>query len=88
MTDLAKWQQAQVRAAVARGVNPIDATAAAKAFVAALPPGADPETYVLPDWMLTQDLTQSEYQVDANAFWYSNEAGGRYAALLDAETNA
>lgn len=88
MGDLAKWSQAQVRAAVARGVNPIDAQAAVKAFVAALPPGGDPDTYVLPDWQLSQDLTQPQYRADANGAWYGEEAGGRFAALLDAGEDA
>lgn len=83
MGDLAKWQQQQVRAAVARGVNPIDATAAAKAFVSALPPGADPDTYVLPEWQLTQDLTQPQYRDDANAFWFGT-VDLRFATILDA----
>lgn len=84
MPDLAKWQQAQIRAAVARGINPIDAIAAVKVAAAAMPAGSDPDAYIMPAWMLAQDLARAEYQVDANAAWYSQQAGGRYAALLDA----
>lgn len=82
MPDLAKWRQTQIRAAVARGVSPLDASQAAKVALALMPPGADPDAYLASDWMLVQDLSNRAYRDDANVAWFAR--GGRFATLLDA----
>jgi hypothetical protein len=80
-TDLEKWADRQVRAAVARGINPLDAEKAVKDFLKLLPPGADPDTYVVPAYQLEQNLA---LQVDdARASWFS-DVDPRFARILDA----
>lgn len=68
-----KWLQQQVNAAVAIGINPLDAQRAAKAFLALLPPGADPNTYVVPGAQLEQDITSEAVRMDALAAWVSRD---------------
>lgn len=80
-TDLEKWADGQVRAAVARGINVLDAAKAVKDFLRLLPPGADPDTYIVPPRYLEQDLPLMVD--DARAAWYE-EVDPRYARLLDA----
>lgn len=80
-TDLERWADKQVKAAIARGVNPLDAGAAVKAFLRLLPAGADPDTYVVPPRFLEQDLPL--LVDDARSAWYE-EVDPRFARLLDA----
>lgn len=68
-----KWLTQQVNAAVAIGINPLDAMSAAKAFLALLPPGADPNTYVAPAYALEQDITSEAIQQDALASFVARE---------------
>lgn len=79
--DLEKWKSKQIQAAISRGVNPIDAVKAMNDFLAHLPPGADPATYIRPADSLEQDLTQ--FTDDANEAWMSN-APQQYKRLLGA----
>lgn len=72
-TNLERWQNEQVQAAVAIGVNPLDAQRAAKAFLALLPFGADPNTYIVPGAQLEQDITAPEITQDAVAAWVARE---------------
>lgn len=67
MPDHSKFLNAQVAAAVAIGINPLDAMSAAKAFLALLPPGADPNTYIVPAYALEQDITSEAIRQDAMA---------------------
>jgi hypothetical protein len=69
-SDLERWADKQVSAAIARGVNPLDAQAAVKAFLRLLPPGADPDTYVVPPYQLEQELFSQV--ADSRAAWYEN----------------
>lgn len=68
-----KWQTQQIQAAVAIGVNPLDAAKAAKWVIDHLPPGADPNTYVIPAAQLEQDLTAPEITQDAVSAWVARE---------------
>jgi hypothetical protein len=83
--ELARWQTKQIAAAVTRGVNPVDAAAAVKRFMARLPAGADPNTFVAPAMTLNQDLTSSEISADLRASWYGDSGvSRRFKRLLDA----
>jgi hypothetical protein len=82
-TDLEKWADGQVRAAVARGINPLDATKAVKDFLRLLPPGADPDTYIVPPRQLEQVLADEAVIADARSAWFG-EVDSRYARILDA----
>lgn len=78
-----KWASKQIAAAVALGVNVLDAQAAVSAFLATLPFGADPDTYIAPSQRLEQELTSGRVLDDARADWYA-KSDPRYARLLDA----
>jgi hypothetical protein len=82
-SDLEKWANKQVSAAISRGVNVIDAQAAVKAFLRLLPPGADPATYVVPAYQLQQELFTQV--ADARAAWYENTPQP-FKRILDAGT--
>jgi hypothetical protein len=85
--DLDKWRTRQINAAISRGVNPIDATKAVAEFLAALPVGADPDTYVRPAWQLDENIMRREYRDDANAAFYG-DVEPRFARILDAGESA
>lgn len=68
-----KWLTQQVNAAVGIGINPLDAQTAAKAFLALLPPGADPYTYVVPAYALEQDITSEAIRQDALVSFVARE---------------
>lgn len=83
MTDHSKWLQAQVNAAVAIGINPIDAHNAAKAFLALLPADADPDTYIVPAYALEQDVSDPALVQDAvNAWAGDEEVATRFKLIL------
>ena len=82
-SDLEKWKNRQIQAAIERGVYPIDAARAMDDFIAALPQGADPATYILPGYALEQNLTSDAIIQDARNAWYG-DVDPRYARLLDA----
>lgn len=82
--ELEKWASKQIAAAVAIGVNPLDAANSTRAFLALLPAGTDPDTYVPPAYALQQDVTSPAVLADARADWYS-KVEPRYARLLDAK---
>lgn len=84
--ELDKWSNAQIHAAVARGINPLDAQNAVKRFLAKLPVGADPNTYVPADYFASEDLTSAAVLADVRAHWYGDErVAARYKRLLDAK---
>lgn len=83
MPDHSKWTNKQIQAAIAIGVNPLDAQAAAKAFLALLPDGADPDTYIVPAAQLEQDISAPELTQDAVAAWVAREdVPTRYKLIL------
>jgi len=84
-TDLERWANSQVAAAVAIGINPLDAQRAAKAFLALLPPGADPNTYIVPGHQLEQDITAPEMAQDAlSAFVAREDVPSQFKLILAA----
>ena len=68
-----KFLTQQVNSAAAIGVNPLDAMSAAKAFLALLPPGADPYTYIVPAYQLEQDITSEALRQDAMVSFVARE---------------
>lgn len=83
MTDHAKWANRQVAAAIALGVNPLDAANAASAFLALLPADADPDTYIVPAYALEQDVSDPALVQDAvNAFAGDDEVPSRFKLIL------
>lgn len=74
MPDHTKWANAQVAAAIALGINPLDAANAVRAFLDMLPDGADPDTYVVPAAQLEQDITRDDIKADAVAAWIGDDA--------------
>lgn len=88
-TELDKWASRQIDAAVARGVNPIDAAAAVKRFLAKLPPGADPDHYVPyygdDPYGTSADVSSKAVIDDARSDWYGKVAPN-VARLLDARS--
>lgn len=81
-----KWQNSQVRALVAIGVNPLDAQSAVKRFLAKLPYGADPATFVAPAYTLAEDLISKSVADDLRVAWYGSEnVEPRFKRLLDAQ---
>lgn len=85
-TDLDKWRTKQVNAAVARGLNVLDAQNAVDTFLALLPSGADPDTYIVPSYQLEQQLPSVAILADARAAWYGDEdIQPRFKRILDAK---
>jgi hypothetical protein len=83
--ELEKWANKQIGAAVARGINPLDAAAAVKRFLSKLPPGADPDHYIPNDSDRAASEAISKAAVDdSRADWYG-KAEPRNARLLDAK---
>lgn len=82
-SDLEKWRTQQINAAIERGINPIDAANAMRAFLIALPPGADPSTFVVSALTLEQALSSEPVLSDARGAWYAT-VEPRLARLLDA----
>lgn len=83
-----KWLTQQVNAAIAIGINPLDAQRAVKAFLALLPPGADPNTYVVPGAQLEQDITSEAIRMDALAAWVGrDDVPAQYKLILSAGEN-
>lgn len=80
--ELERWQSRQIDAIVARGINPLDAAAAVKRFLAKLPPGADPDSYVPQDYAGV-DVSSKEVIDDARANWYG-KVDAKHVRLLDA----
>lgn len=77
-----KWASRQIAAAIDAGVNPIDATRAVKEFLALLPPGADPDTYIVPARALEQPLPSERVLDDLRSSWIER-VDARWALLLD-----
>lgn len=85
MADYSKWANRQIAVAIELGVNPLDATRAVNEFLAMLPPGADPDTYIVPARALEQPLPTEQILADLRADWYGDEAiPARFKRLLDA----
>lgn len=82
--ELERWKTAQIAHVVALGINPIDATKAMDGFLALLPPGADPRTFIARALFLEQDVTSQAVEDDARAAWYG-DVDSRVARLLDAK---
>jgi hypothetical protein len=84
-TELERWRTKQIHAAISRGVNPIDAQNAVTRFLAKLPAGADPNTYVAPAFLLEEDLSSKAVAADVRAHWYGGKrVPSRFKRLLDA----
>lgn len=82
-----KWASQQIAIAIELGVNPLDAAEAMRAYLAVLPPNADPATYILPAYALEQDIDAKEYIDDARVEWYGREdIAPTWKRLLDAST--
>lgn len=87
--ELERWKTAQIQAAIARGVNPLDAANAMRDFLASVPAGIDPRGYVRPASSLEQDLTSRAVGNDLRAAWYGDEdVPARFKRLLDAKGTA
>lgn len=84
--ELERWANGQIDAAIKIGVNPLDAQNAVKRFLAKLPPGADPNTYLPRDAGTVQlDVSSQETLADVRGAWYGDEkVPARYKRLLDA----
>lgn len=83
--ELEKWKSAQIAAAVALGINPLDAASAMRSFLAMLPQGADPATYIVPSERLEQDIMSDAIVQDSRSEWYGAERiPSTYKRLLDA----
>lgn len=80
---LERWKSQQIAAAIERGINPLDAANAMRDFLATLPPGADPTTYVAPAYALEQMLASEPVIADARGAWYGS-VDAKEARLLDA----
>lgn len=82
--ELERWQTKQVTALTDSGVNPLDAYNQVTRFLAKLPVGADPNTYVPRD-MPYEDLMRDAVLNDLRSWWYGNEdVPARFKRLLDA----
>jgi hypothetical protein len=80
---LERWAGKQITAMVALGVNVLDAQKAVRAFMEVLPPGADPDTHIVPAHFMAQDITRKEYTDDAVSAWVSDERiPSRFKLLL------
>lgn len=85
MSNLERWKSAQIAAAIERGTNPIDAQMSLKWFLEHLPPGANPESYIMPSYALEQTLASEVALSDARAAWYgSSDVPVVFKRLLDA----
>lgn len=85
-TDLERWKTRQIEAAISRGVNAIDATRALEEFIASVPPGADPATYVRSAYTLEENLSSESVIGDTRAAWYGDESvSPQFKRLLDAK---
>lgn len=73
MPDHSKWATKQVNVLVGIGVNILDAQRAVSEFLALLPPGADPDTYIVPARDMEQDISDPKYVDDAAAAWVAND---------------
>lgn len=83
IANLERWKSRQIQAAIERGIHPLDAARSLEEFLATLPVGADPETYVRPARELEQVLPTGAVLADARAAWFS-DVDARYARILDA----
>lgn len=84
MPDRDKWASKQVGNLVARGTNPLDAAAAVKRFLAKLPYGADPDSYVAPAASLEENLASPAVTADLRAAWFGDEnVPARFKRILD-----
>jgi hypothetical protein len=81
--ELERWKTEQIGAAVARGINPIDAAKSMADFLFSVPSNTDPIGYVRPVVTLIQDVSSQALRDDANGDWYARVAS-RFARLLDA----
>ena len=83
-----KWMNDQVAAAVAIGINVLDAQKAARAFLALLPVGADTNTYVVPGHQLEQDITSEAIAQDAvSAFVARDDIASQWKLIVAAGEN-
>lgn len=84
--EIERWKTKQINAAIARGVNPIDAISAMKDFLASVPLGVSPIGYIRPASSLEQDLTSKAVADDLRGTWYGDEdVPTRFKRLLDAK---
>lgn len=84
--EIERWKTKQINAAIARGVNPIDAIGAMKDFLASVPPGVSPIGYIRSASSLEQDLTSKAVADDLRGAWHGDEnVPPRFKRLLDAK---
>lgn len=84
--ELERFANKQVAALIAAGQNPLDAHNQVARFLAKLPAGADPNTYVPRDVPSSEELTGKAALDDARAAWYGDESvPKRFKRLLDAK---
>lgn len=84
-TDRERFKRQQIAAAVAMGVNPLDALNAVNALLALVPMGVDPATYIVPGAQLVQDVSEPRFASDALAAWVGNDdIPARFKLLLAA----
>lgn len=84
-TQRERFKRQQIAAAVALGINPLDALNAVNALLALVPMGVDLATYIVPSAQLVQDVSEPKYASDALAAWVGNdEIPSRFKLLLAA----
>lgn len=84
--ELERWASRQIAALIDAGVNAIDAHNQVTRFLAKLPVGADPATFVPHDTPNSEDLTSRAVQDDLRAWWYSEDSvEARFKRILDAK---
>lgn len=78
------WQETQIQALIAAGVDAADAQASVAFVEHCLYPGVDPATYLPEALMLAVGLTQDFVQ-DARIAWFaSDDVPAKFKRILDA----
>jgi hypothetical protein len=84
--ELERWASRQIAALIDAGTNAIDAHNQVTRFLAKLPVGADPSTYVSRDTVSSEDLTSKAVLNDLRSAWYgSDSVEARFKRILDAK---
>lgn len=78
------WQESQIQALIAAGVDAVDAQAVVSIVAEVMPEEADPETYFLHVASLFENVR--DFVADARVMWYASEDVPVWAKrLLDAQ---
>lgn len=72
-TNLERWANKQTEALINIGTNAIDAHRVVREFLAMLPAGADPDTWIPSAYQLEQDVSDKKYADDAIAAWIARD---------------